>query len=151
MQIQKKKSVLCGPFRVPYPNTSFCHLGPPLATGACMLAAKQNDTVVSQADTNMCSLYNEHEQWIQCRAGVPSVGEHAVHTGPLLLSPSLSDRLMSTNTRPMSSSRLLGSFKDKSSSLALEHIDQREHHVKLCWHDVREKLFLLPGEAELNT
>lgn len=44
----------------------------------------------------------------------------ACHTAPRLLSPSLRDRVMSTSTTPMSSSRLLGSSKARDSSLTLE-------------------------------
>lgn len=43
----------------------------------------------------------------------------ACHTAPLLLSPSLRERVMSTSTTPMSSSRLFGSSRRSDSSLTL--------------------------------
>lgn len=46
--------------------------------------------------------------------------EEACHTGPFLLSLSLTVRLMSTSTTPMSSSRLLGSSKGRASSFTLD-------------------------------
>lgn len=104
---------------MPYPTTSFSYMGPLLPPVACMLGAKQSDTVVSRRsteDTNVRQIRSKH--------AVTTYGG-ACHTFPLLLSLFLSDRVISTSTLPMSSPRLFGSFKDNDISLTLKQRETR--------------------------
>lgn len=110
---------------MPYPNTSFCFLRPPLPTGACTLDAKQKGNVVSKTDSQITQDANKtHDSQLLAVLRSMLISEKACHTGPFLLSPSLTVRLMSTSTTPMSSSRLLGSSRGRASSFTLMFKDR---------------------------